>query len=124
MEDQLPIFSKLLSTIKRRLASIAEQFITDQVSVIEAMKFSARKRSGIFPFVSLFPTFITKIEKIVSPAPQGPTRVIMNKGYERITAAIFRGLDALAAEAERSADEKERINASVMNIRTCSMILV
>ncbi|PJF17479.1 Exocyst complex, component Exoc1 domain-containing protein [Paramicrosporidium saccamoebae] len=116
LQTQLPIFAKMLTTLRRRLVSIAEVFIADQVAVIEAMKFSARKRSGIFPFVSLFPTFITRMEKVAGDT-QGPTRELMNKGYERLTAAIFRSLDALAAEAERSADEKERINASVMNIQ-------
>jgi hypothetical protein len=120
LQDQLPIFAKILTNLRRRLLSSAEQFISDQVSVIEAMKFSARKRSGTFPYVSLFPTFITRMEKILSGAPEGATRELMNKGYEKITNAIFRSLDALAAEAERSDDEKERINASVMNIRKIS----
>lgn len=116
--SELPVFAKTLQTLKRRLLIVAEQFIADQVAVIEASKYSARKRSGIFPFVALFPNFIERMEKIVGAvAPGGASRDTMNRGYERITGAIFRSLDALAQGAERSADEKERINASVMNIR-------
>lgn len=118
LTTELPALVKILQSTKRRLLVVAEHFINDQVAVIDSMKFSARKRSGIFPFVSLFPTFIARMEKIVGSVEPGcSSRDFMNKGYEKITTAIFRSLDALAEEADRSADEKERINASVMNIR-------
>lgn len=119
LQDDLPVLAKILLSLKRRIIVSAEAFISDQVMAIDAMKFSARKRSGVLPFVSLFPSFIHRMEAALGgSSPGGTARDLLNKGYERITAAIFRNLDALALEAERSADEKERINASVMNIRT------
>ena len=119
IQDDLPVLAKILQALKRRLLVSAEAFINDQVTVIDSMKFSARKRSGVFPFVSIFPTFIKRIEQTLGlSSPGGAARDILNKGYEKITAAIFRSLDALALQAEQGADEKERINASVMNIRT------
>ena len=119
VQHDLPVFAKVLISLRRRLLVVAEAFVVDQVAVIDAMKFSAKRRSGVFPFVSLFPTFITKMEMAMAKAPPGGTaRDFMNRGYERIISAIFRSLDALAAQAERGADDKERINASVMNIRT------
>jgi hypothetical protein len=121
--SELPVFAKTLQNIKRRLLTVAENFVADQVAIIDASKFTARKRAGVFPFVSLFPTFIKKMESVVGVAPGGAAREIMNKGYDRITAAIFRSLDALARGAERM-DEKERINASVMSIRTLVIDLI
>lgn len=122
LQDNLPVLAKFLTALKRRLLVAAEAFINDQVTVIDATKFSARKRSGIFPFVALFPVFIQKTEETLrglksTTKTTSSAREIVNKGYEKITAAIFRSLDALAVQAEQGADEKERINASVMNIR-------
>lgn len=116
---KLPVLTKTLQNLKRRLVSMAEAFISEQVGAVESMKFTARKRSGVFPFVTTLPLFVERMERTVRNAPRegGVARQVLNQAYERITAAIFGSLDALLREAERSADEKERINASVMNLR-------
>jgi len=122
LSHELPVLARILQTIKRRQLVVGDQFISDQVSIIEASKYSARKRSGVFPFVALFPQFLSRLESgTLRHAPQtASARDVANRGYERITATIFRSLDVLAMQAERSNDEKERTNASVMNIRSPS----
>lgn len=116
---RLPVLGKTLQNLKRRMINMSEAFINEQVSAVEGMKFTSRKRSGVFPFVTTLPLFIEHMEKSVKHAPKesSTARNVLNQAYERITAAIFGSLDALLREAERSADEKERINASVMNLQ-------
>lgn len=115
----LPALGKSLQNLRRRLVVVTDQFISDQVAVIDSIKFSARKRSGVFPFVSIFPTFLVQMEALlVDTRPDSSLRDIMMRAYERIIGAIFGSLDALQQEAEKSTDEKDLINASVMNIRT------
>lgn len=119
VKDDLPILAKILVSLRRRLLAVAEMFINDQVTAIGSVKVSARKRTGVFAFVPILPQFICNLERLCRYAnPSGTVRDLLDKTYEKVTAAIFRSLDALAAEADRGEDEKERINASVMNIRT------
>lgn len=123
--SSLSTLGKSLQNLKRRLAAVAEQFINDQVAAIDSIKFSARKRSGVFPFVAVFPTFLSRMETfLVEARPDSSVREIMTRAYEKIIGAIFGSLDALQREAKQSADEKDLINASVMNIRNTSSSLM
>ena len=121
---ELQAFARILRHLQKRLLQHAEAFLAEQVSSIEAIKFSAKKRSGLFPFVAVFPAFVARMERLLRKCDEHSTcRELMTRGYERISASISRSLDALTADAERSDDEKERINAAVMNIRKTSYVV-
>ncbi len=133
LERELPHLARLVMPLRNALLGRVDAFFAEQIAAIEAIKYSPRKRYGVFSFIGTLPLFVSHISSIVDGSLSGSQQAggsgakgwgecaiakeYVAKGFERTSACIFRCLDVLSQEADRGGDEKERINASVMIIR-------
>jgi hypothetical protein len=63
--EKIPIFGKILEAIQQKVYNYSELFLGSQIEAIKATKYSAKKRSGIFVYVEIFPRFVTRFETIL-----------------------------------------------------------
>jgi hypothetical protein len=107
-----------LKTMMDQCSRAALEHTSAQVEAIKESRFSAKKRSGVFPFVSIFPKFVRVLERSIQNAqPSGKARSIANTAYENISSAIFGSLTALTVEASQTEDEKDNLNANIMTLQ-------
>ncbi|KAI9481520.1 MAG: exocyst complex component Sec3-domain-containing protein [Benjaminiella poitrasii] len=108
---------RLCKSILQRLTKMFENFITEQVRVIEETKVSSKKRRGILSFFRTFPVFAMRLEMAASNVqPESETRVTVNNAYEKIIKAMMGSLDSIAREGDQTGDDKEQLNATIMYI--------
>lgn len=107
-----------LKTMMDRCSKAALEYTSSQVEAIKESRFSAKKRSGVFPFVSIFPKFVAVLERSIKTSlPSGKARAIVNTAYDNISSAIFGSLTALTVEASQTEDEKDNLNANIMTVQ-------
>lgn len=124
MADELPAMGETLRRLQAYCSSIANDYIKAQVDAIQESRFSAKKRTGIFPFVAIFPKFVTVLEKsIEGSSPTGISRTSVNHAYQLLSNAIFASLNALAVQANQTDDEKDNLNASIMTVQNTYYLL-
>lgn len=118
-----------------------EPFIDSQIKAIDNVKVKTNKRRGLMSFARRLPNFVTAIENTLPQVevnnarsirnsrssealrePYPETRAIVDAGYERISAAIFRNLLDIARatgpanSAVADPEDKERLNHEILLI--------
>ncbi|KAI7899871.1 exocyst complex component Sec3-domain-containing protein [Cokeromyces recurvatus] len=107
----------LCKSILQRLTKMFQNFINEQVRVIEETKVSSKKRRGILSFFRTFPIFAMRLEiAALNVQPESETRVTVNNAYEKIIQAMMGSLDSIAREGDQAGDDKEQLNATIMYI--------
>ncbi|RCH95031.1 hypothetical protein CU098_005301 [Rhizopus stolonifer] len=108
---------RLCKSILQRLTKMFENFIVDQVRIIEETKISSKKRKGILSFFKTFPVFAMRMEMAASNVqPESETRTTVSEAYEKIIQAMMGSLDSIARESDQTGDDKEQLNATIMYI--------
>lgn len=121
---EIPEMAATLESIQERATKTAREMVRAQVEAILETPYSARKRSGIFPAIPIFPRFVLVLERSLSGSTAGvAARKEVDAAYEAISTAIFSALSRLAVEAAYTADEKDNLNATVMTVQNCQILL-
>lgn len=137
-------FSSTLKILHDRCVEIANNLLSSQLEAIREAKITAKKRTGIFFFVSTFPIFIFKMDQILAGVESkfsvsggemasSPSIKVDDSLYKftqfingfckSIGMEIFKMLELLVLEASKSQDVKESLNASVMTIQNTNYLL-
>ncbi|KAG2186053.1 hypothetical protein INT43_002491 [Umbelopsis isabellina] len=107
----------MLDFLRDRLEKMFEKFIEQQLRAIEETKITSKKRSGILPFIRVFPLFAVRLEAAgVGAEPNSKVRALINSAYERVVNGMVSSLDAIARESDAGGDDKEQLNAHIMTI--------
>lgn len=115
---EIPAMEQSLRAMMDTCTRTALEHIKSQVEAVQESRFSAKKRSGVFPSVAVFPRFVQVLERAVLGAPpQSKARALVNTAYDSISQAIFGSLGALMAEASATEDEKDNLNAAIMTVQ-------
>ncbi|KAJ2962979.1 hypothetical protein NQZ79_g1897 [Umbelopsis isabellina] len=105
----------MLDFLRDRLEKMFENFIVQQLRAIEETKITSKKRSGILPFIRVFP--VLRLEAAGAGAePNSKVRALINSAYERVVNGMVSSLDAIARESDAGGDDKEQLNAHIMTI--------
>ncbi|KAI8967455.1 exocyst complex component Sec3-domain-containing protein [Mycotypha africana] len=108
---------RLCKSLLQRLTKIFNNFISDQVRIIEDTKVTTKKRIGILSFFRTFPVLAVRLEiAAMNVQPESETRVTVNQAYEKIIQAMMGSLDSIARESDQVGDDKEQLNATIMYI--------
>ncbi|KAI8048022.1 exocyst complex component Sec3-domain-containing protein [Syncephalis plumigaleata] len=103
----------MLTNMQKRLTNLFDNFVEEQIKAIEETKVTTKKRSGILPFIRIFPNFVLRMEN----ALEGCTTAMRNStddAYAKLVQKMLAVLDAMAREAE--ADDKEQLNKHILTI--------
>ena len=76
------------------------------------MRYSVKKRSGLFSYITIFPKFIRHFSDFDD---QPIINQFVQSSFKKIGQAIFHNFELLHKEVDPQ-DEKDQINASVMTI--------
>lgn len=118
------------------------QFISNQIEVIEGTIVSSKKRRGIVYFVKTFPRFVEFLEQSIlglglsdGSASRLETRKIVDDGYNKLSKAIFSNLQRLAKDPAtlpsntssslglgNDTEIKEVLNYHIMMIENMSLL--
>lgn len=121
---EIPAMEQTLRAMLDLCTRSALEHIKAQVDAVQESRFSARKRSGVFPSVALFPRLVRVLERAVQGAGmQSKARALVNTAYDSISQAIFASLGALMAEASATEDEKDNLNAIIMTVQNTYALL-
>ena len=109
----------MLDSLQKRTSSIFEKFVVDQIKAVEDTKVTSKKRSGILPFIKIFPRFVDRMETMLSNW-DGVTRKTVDKAYSRIIKSMFETLEAVAqqvgSEPKNANDEKDFVNIHILTV--------
>ncbi|KAJ3295740.1 Exocyst complex component 1 [Borealophlyctis nickersoniae] len=109
----------LLDGVHKKLTSIFEKFVDEQIRGIDETNVTSKKRSGILLFVRTFPRFVDRMERCLGGA-DGPARKIVDKAYAGIVSKIFETLEEVgqqvANDPKSSTDDKEHLNVHILNV--------
>ncbi|KAI8990352.1 exocyst complex component Sec3-domain-containing protein [Pilobolus umbonatus] len=116
MSDQEFVLT-VCKSLYQRLNRMFDNFIAEQVRIIEETKVSSKKRRGILSFFRTFPYFAMRMETAaINVQPESETRTIVSNAYEKIIHSMMASLDSIARESDQTGDDKEQLNATIMYI--------
>ncbi|KAI9595869.1 exocyst complex component Sec3-domain-containing protein [Syncephalis fuscata] len=103
----------MLTNMQKRLTNLFDNFIDEQIRAIEETKVTTKKRSGILPFIRIFPNFVKRMENALEGCTTA-VRKSTDDAYAKLVQKMLSVLDAMAREAE--ADDKEQLNKHILTI--------
>ncbi|GAA6058447.1 hypothetical protein JCM3770_005082 [Rhodotorula araucariae] len=119
-EDRNEFLMRLLQKQYQRSLAALERSCKDQIRSIEQTKLTLKKRKGVVPFVRVFPLFVARVESQLEGADTLNIRLVINRQYERIVAAIFDCLQQMAkmdGEGQGGqGEDKDQLNYHVILI--------
>ena len=89
----------VMTLLQSHLKMLFNKFIDEQIAVVSAISASPKK-SGVLPPVLRFPSFIVKCESVV----RGSGSSAADTSYQKLSFALFRWLEAVAATDEKYTD--------------------
>ncbi|KAI8900951.1 exocyst complex component Sec3-domain-containing protein [Globomyces pollinis-pini] len=107
----------LLEALLRKVSVVFEKFVADQIKAIEETRVESKKRTGILPFIRVFPRFVDRMERMLSNW-DGMTRKQVDKAYEKLIKTIFECLEAEVQQfdGDTKSTSDEFLNVHIMNV--------
>ncbi|KAJ3159822.1 Exocyst complex component 1 [Geranomyces michiganensis] len=109
----------MLEQLNEKLVALFEKFLEEQIKVIDDTKVTAKKRSGILPFVRTFPRFVDRMESSLGDNT-GLAQQTVNKAYARIVQTMLETLDVMSqqvvVDTKAAADDKEFLNIHILHV--------
>ncbi|TPX59726.1 hypothetical protein PhCBS80983_g02258 [Powellomyces hirtus] len=109
----------LLEKVNEKLVAVFDKFLDEQIKVIDESKMTSKKRSGILPFIRIFPRFVDRMESYLTESA-GLAQQTVNGAYARIVQTMLETLEALAQQVavdpKAAADDKEFLNIHILHV--------
>ncbi|KAJ3151312.1 Exocyst complex component 1 [Geranomyces variabilis] len=109
----------MLENLNEKLAAIFEKFLDEQIRVIDDTKVTAKKRSGILPFIRTFPRFVDRMESFLGDNT-GLAQQTVNKAYARVVQTMLETLEVMSqqvvVDTKAAADDKEFLNIHILHV--------
>ncbi|OLY83796.1 Exocyst complex component 1 [Smittium mucronatum] len=125
--SDLEFAQKLLNSAKSKLSGIFTQFSNNQVTFIDDVKITTKKRIGIHPIVKIFPRFLVHLE-ILAENNHGSARILADKINIKIGQQILDLFNNLVKDAKTLAvgseieEQKDYVNALVIALSNVSTL--
>ncbi|RKP07488.1 exocyst complex component Sec3-domain-containing protein [Thamnocephalis sphaerospora] len=105
----------MLTNLQKRLANLYDRFIEEQLRAIEETKVTAKKRTGVLPFIRVFPNFVRRMENALEGCNTA-VRKATDDAYAKLVQKMFEASEAIARESEVHADDKEQLNKHILTV--------
>lgn len=124
LAPEIPAMEATLGQLRERALAAAQEFTRAQLEAVQDARYSAKKRSGVFSYVVVFPRFVQVLERAIEGAGEGgAARPAVDAAYQQLAQAIFGSLNQLGLEASQTSDEKDDLNAAIMTVQNTSYLL-
>lgn len=94
-----PFSISVLEKLQKRLTDIFERFMDEQIRIINETHSTLKKRSGILPFIRVFPLLVDRLESCLDNW-DGPASFLLTRTYEKLSKAIFDTVEKIAKSEE------------------------